>query len=168
MKEYDEDDDYLYVEMIMIMMKMRIIMKMTTTCMRRRRDDNQLQEVVWHPPHSLLFTGKVIIISFFSIIIITRSCAAIQAADLDWIQFGRVHFGVFSMSWGGLTQLFPLYMSNALAELWGTVKSCQITQMVEIRHVSQEQGDISFSSLPAGLGGKGEFERKFDGKFERK
>ena len=101
MKEYDEDDDSLYVEMIMIMMKMRIIMKMTTTCMRRRRDDNQLQEVVWHPPHSLLFTGKVIIISFFSFIIITRSCAAIRAADLDWIQFGRVHFVVFSMSWGG-------------------------------------------------------------------
>ena len=159
---------------------------MTTTCMRRRRDDNQLQEVVWHPPHSLLFTGKVIIISFFSFIIITRSCAGLRAADLDWIQFGRVHFGVFSMSrfvppalssnwtwpalssssiishlsyvrldrWALLTVgvwcififvLFPLYRSTGLAELWGTVKSCQFTQMVEIRYVSQEQDDINWA-----------------------
>ena len=99
MKEYDEDDDYLYAEKItIVIVKITIIMKMTTTCMRRRRDDNQLQEVVWHPPHSLLFTGKVIIISFFSFIIITRSCAGLRAADLDWTQFRRVHFGVFSMS----------------------------------------------------------------------
>ena len=64
--------------------------------------------------------------------------------------------------------LFPLYRSTDLAELWGTVKSCQITQMVEIRYVSQEQDDINCSSMPAGLGGKGKIDRKFEGNFERK
>ena len=68
----------------------------------------------------------------------------------------------------GIFVLFPLYRSTDLAELWGTVKSCQITQMVEIRYVSQEQDDINCSSMPAGLGGKGKIDRKFEGNFERK
>ena len=45
----------------------------------------------------------LIIIIVFIAIMITRSYAALQAADLDWIvrpgyKLGRVHFGVFSTS----------------------------------------------------------------------
>ena len=54
----------------------------------------------------------LIIIIVFIAIIITRSYAALQAADLDWIvrpgyKLGRVHFGVFSTS-----RFVPLALSS--------------------------------------------------------